>query len=175
LTPPCSAAKMGKALPHFKRRISAKSLRTMPPQPQPEMGFFWFILLFIGLWLAVCCLLSVLGGWHALAKKYRSGTCDPDKLLSRASMELKCGLFPVNYGNCIYLRFDSAGLELSIFPLWRFFHPRLSIPWNAVTDCRRECRWFWNCTSISLSEPQARLRFFGKAGRELYLYRNPGA
>jgi hypothetical protein len=72
----------------------------------------------------------------------------------------------------LFVRFDSAGIGLSVFPLFRFFHPRLFIPWSAVSDCKQERHWFMNFTAVYVSEPSVRMLFRGRLGRELYEFRN---
>jgi hypothetical protein len=135
---------------------------------QQELDLRWFFPLFIGGWLAISCFLSLIGGWHALAKRYRSTMSASGRLLSFASMELGRGFFPVSYRSCLFARLDSAGIGLSVFPLFRFFHPKLFIPWSAVSDCKRERFWFMDCTAVYVSEPQTRMLFRGRLGREIY-------
>jgi len=146
--------------------------RTMTATPQHALDLRWFLPLFIGGWLAITCLLSLLGGWHSLARKYRSTSRYSGKLFYFASMGLGRGFFPVGYGRCLFVRLNSDGLALSVFPLFRFFHPKLFIPWSAVSDCKRERFWFVNCTAVYVSEPQTRLLFHGRLGREIYESRN---
>ena len=95
----------------------------MTTPPQPDLDMRWFFPLFIGGWLVMLCLLSFLGGWHALAGKYRSTARSSGKLFSFASLGLGRGFGPVSYGHCLFVRFDSAGIGLSVFPLFRFFSP----------------------------------------------------
>ena len=140
----------------------------MTATPQQELDLRWFFPLFIGGWLAISCFLSVIGGWHALAKRYRSTMSTSGKLFSFASMGLGRGFFPVSYRSCLFVRLDSAGIGLSVFPLFRFFHPKLFIPWSAVSDCKRERFWFMDCTAVYVSEPQTRMLFRGRLGREIY-------
>jgi hypothetical protein len=147
----------------------------MTTSPQSELDLRWFFPLFISGWLAICCFLSLIGGWHSLTKKYRSTTNSSGKLFSFASMGLGRSFDPVSYRSCLFVRFDSVGIALSIFPLFRFFHPKLFIPWNAVSDCKRERFWFMDCTAICLSEPKTRMLFVGKVGREIYEFRNQTA
>jgi len=140
----------------------------MSPTHQPELDLRWFFPLFIGGWLAISCLLSLIGGWHALAKRYRSAASDSGTLFSFASMGLGRGFGPVSYRSCLFVRFDSVGMALSIFPLFRFFHPRLFIPWSAVSACKQERHWFMDCTAVYVSDPPVRMLFRGRLGRELY-------
>jgi hypothetical protein len=144
----------------------------MTTTPQSDLDLRWFFPLFIGGWLAVSCLLSLIGGWHALAGKYRSATSSAGKLFSFASMGLRRGLGRVSYRHCLFVRFDSQGIMLSIFPLFRFFHPRLLIPWNAVSECKKERFWFMSCTAVYVSEPRVRILLLGRLGRELYEFRH---
>jgi hypothetical protein len=139
---------------------------------QHELDLRWFFPLFIGGWLAISCFLSLIGGWHALAKRYRSTSSVSGRLFPFASMGLGRGFFPVSYRSCLFVRLDSAGIGLSVFPLFRFFHPKLFIPWSAVSDCKRERFWFMVCTAVYISEPQTRMLFRGKLGREIYEIRS---
>jgi hypothetical protein len=144
----------------------------MTTAQQPDLDLRWFFPLFMGGWLAISCLLSLIGGWHALAQKYRSTVSSSGKLFSFEALGLGRGFGPVSYRGCLFVRLDSAGIGLSIFPLFRFFHPRLFIPWSAVSDCKQERFFFMNCTAVYISEPPVRMLFRGRLGRELYEYRN---
>lgn len=135
---------------------------------QQLLDLRWFVPVFIAGWLAICCLLSLIGGWHALAKRYRNSLSPPGKLFSFASLGLGAGLVPVSYRSCLFVRLGSTGISLSVFPFFRFFHPKLFIPWSAVSECKRERFWFMNCTALYLSEPQIRLLFYGRVGRDIY-------
>jgi hypothetical protein len=146
---------------------------TTAPQSDLDLRLF-FPMLFIGGWLAICCLLSLIGGWHALARKYRSTTRSSGELFGFASLGLGRGFGPVSYRSCLFVQFDAAGIRLSIFPLFRFFHPRMCIPWSAVSDCKQERYWFMNCTAVYVSDPPVRMRFLGRLGRELYEFRSHG-
>ncbi len=81
----------------------------------------------------------------------------------------------MSYNSCLFVRVDSVGIALSVFPLFRFFHPKLFIPWAAVSDCRKEKFWFVNCTAVYVGEPQIRMLFHGRLGREIYELRNHAA
>jgi hypothetical protein len=138
----------------------------------PELDLRWFVPLFIGGWCVILGLLSFLGGWRALAKKYRSTEKKSGKLFRFASAGFGQGIFPVSYRSCLFVRFNDSGIALSVFPLFRFCHPNLFIPWNVIADCRQERFWFMNCTSIYISSPQTRIRFIGRVARELYEFRH---
>jgi hypothetical protein len=141
--------------------------------------FYSFAALFVGLWLLAGCLLSLVGGWHALAKLYRSDAENSGKRFPGATMVVGPGVVTLNYRSCMVIRVDPAGLFLSVFLPFRFFHPPLLIPWNAVSDCRRERFWLMRCTRIELIEPELQLGFLSKAGDEIYRvwqqHRDPAA
>ena len=147
---------------------SVRPRHTMTATPQQELDLRWFVPVFACGWLGICCLLSVIGGWHALATRYRSTLSSSGKLFPFASMGLGRGFSPVSYGSCLFVRLDSTGIELSVLPMFRFFHPKLLIPWSAVSDCRRERYWFVDCTALYIAEPQVRMLFRGRLGREIF-------
>jgi hypothetical protein len=141
--------------------------------PLQEIDVRWFLLLFAGAWLAISCFLSFVGGWQALAKRYRATSrTSSGKLFPFASMGVGYGLLPSSYSNCLFVRVDSAGIALSILPLFRFFHPKLFIPWSAVSDCRHERFWFMDCVAVYISEPRIRMMFRGRLGKEIYEIRS---
>jgi hypothetical protein len=144
----------------------------MPIPPPAGLNLRWFLLMFVGAWLAISGIISFAGGWHALARKFRGGVSGSGTMFSFASMGMGRGRFPVSYRNCLFVRFDSAGLALSVFPLFRFFHPNLLIPWSAIAACKKERFWFMNCTAIYVSNPPIRMLFRGQLGAELYEFRN---
>jgi len=151
------------------------SLHTMTTALQSDLDLRWFFPLFIGGWLAISCFLSLIGGWHSLARKYRSTASSSGKLYSFASLGLGRGFGPVSYRSCLFVRFDAEGIALSVFPLFRFFHPRLFIPWSAVSDCKQERHWFMNFTAVYVSDSPIRILFRGQLGREIYEFRNHAA
>ena len=129
--------------------------------------FYSFVAAGISFWLIIECILSLVSGWHSLSKLYRSNAKSSGKRFSAATMLLGSGLMPLSYRSCMIIRVDQAAISLSVFPLFRFFHPKLLIPWSAVSSCRQERFWFFECTSIDLIEPQIQMRFLGKAGKEI--------
>jgi hypothetical protein len=137
---------------------------------QHLLVFYSFVALFICFWLVMGCLLSLLGGWHSLAKAYRNNAKSSGKSFSFAKMLLGTGSMPMSYRSCMTIRLDSIGMSLSVFLPFRFFHPPLLIPWNAVSSCRQERFWFMKCTAIELLDPQMQMLFLGKAGKEIYEY-----
>jgi hypothetical protein len=129
--------------------------------------FYSFVAVVIGFWLILGCLLASFGGWHSLSKLYRSNAKSSGTRFSFATMLLGSGSMPLSYRSCMIIRVDRNAISLSVYPPFRFFHPKLLIPWSVVSSCRQERFWFLKCTSIDLTEPHIRLRFLGKAGKEI--------
>lgn len=140
----------------------------------------WSFLIFIGLLLVFSCVQSLVGGWNALARKYRSTARTSGKLFPFASMGMgrgsfsvsnsrypvTCGRFPVSYVGCLFVRVDSAGIALSVLPVFRLLHPKLFIPWNAISECR--LRFTSMSTAVLVSDPQMRMLFNGRLGKEIF-------
>lgn len=97
------------------------------------------VLLFVG----VMVLAQYWSGWGTLSEVYtsardfrpmqrwtfisaRMGTRPGDTLLG-----VEKPLFSLR--NCLNIAMSEAGLRLSVFPLFRLFHPPLFIPWNHVS------------------------------------------
>jgi hypothetical protein len=83
---------------------------------------------------------SLLSGWFVLARRFRfGGTFDgPEWPFQSGSLN---GLFG-NYHNCLMIRANQEGLYLSVFPLFRFGHPPLFVPWHEITVTRTQFLFF---------------------------------
>src|SRR5690348_17350056 len=88
----------------------------------------WFIfsLYFVTFWLAVCAIISFVGGWSALARRFRLRQPFVGSQWSGQSGHMR---WIASYGNCLTLGCNPGGLHLSIMLLFRFRHPPLLIPW----------------------------------------------
>ncbi|MBI5526892.1 MAG: hypothetical protein HY897_11210 [Deltaproteobacteria bacterium] len=86
------------------------------------------------IWIFVCVVLSVLGGWRALAQVYRS-TLPPSFPPPRNLWKFQSARFRwgTNYNGILTVGADDAGLHLSVFFLFKAGHPPLLIPWRDIT------------------------------------------
>lgn len=96
-------------------------------------GFEWILgifgpLLFIGMWCAICLLLSATGGWRRLAANYSAQGQPKGQRYSYQSGQV--GL--VSYSNILTIYTSPEGLHLSVWLIFRLGHPPLFIPWTAV-------------------------------------------
>jgi hypothetical protein len=146
-------------------------LRACRPQaifaaPQPHLDVRWVLLILGGAWVAMSFLFAG-AGWSALAAEYRSTAPRLGKPL-RCSMVMGRWPWSVFYRGMVHVRLDATGLTLSVFPLFRLFHPPLFIPWSDVSECKRETFLLAACASISLSRSKMiRMRFLGQAGQAI--------
>ncbi len=104
-----------------------------------------FTVLFTGIWCFVCFVLAHVGGWSALAARYRA-TTPPDGI--RHSM-VRGAVGAVEYNGALNVSVGAAGLHLSVFRLLKLAHPDLFIPWEAVTA--REDRKLFLGENVRLS------------------------
>lgn len=97
-----------------------------------------FVLVILGGWIAVSCLLSALGGWWQLARDFRASGDFLGRTWRFQSASMRFGM---GYNGVLSVGADHAGLRLSILFPFRVGHPPLLIPWHEL-DLYREKRWF---------------------------------
>jgi len=139
-----------------------------------------FLLGFSCLWCGVCCLLSLIGGWHTLSKTYRRQTVRDGKLFGFASMALGSTespwrWFPVNYNGCLFIKVGDQGLDISILFPFRMLHPPLHIPWSAIESCSEQKLLFSKSVQVKLAAPRQQLNFGGPAGKAILERCRPAA
>ena len=97
------------------------------------------ILFFIILWIAVCKILSAIGGWRMLAWDYRSHSEFNGQKLWFRSAGLRRW---TNYSNCITVGANKYGLYMAILPIFRIGHPPLFFPWQDISTEAGSRRFF---------------------------------
>jgi hypothetical protein len=86
-----------------------------------------FAAYFVVMWVVVCYLLSIFGGWRMLAERYRStGNVAAAYAWRGQSGTLRLGLY---YRGCLTIETSSEGLRLRVFLPIRPGHAPLFIPW----------------------------------------------
>ena len=110
---------------------------------------FAIVIVFPFLWCFVCYILAKMGGWAALATKYRTASMPPGKwFVFQSGM-----IGTVNYKSCLTIGVSDSGLYLSVFPLFRVGHPPLLIPWSDCHGLREKKAWFWRLVEMQIGEP----------------------
>lgn len=127
----------------------------------------WLVLGFVGLWLAMSAFLSLLSGWHALARSFRSEGPAEGERFERCPGALGFGQLPVSYGRMLSVTVSAEGFSLSVLFLFRFMHPPLFIPWSAIERCENVRRWFSERVAVQLPGFSPQLLFGGEAGRRI--------
>jgi len=133
------------------------------PSPDSE----WFIPAFVVFWLAICGALSLMGGWHQLAERFKSDELVDGERFRFRSGAIGWAAFPVSYGSCLFATVGSKGFALSILFPFRFLHPRLVIPWSAVERCEHVRFWFMKHVAVHVAGFNRRLLFGGGLGSKI--------
>lgn len=114
-----------------------------------------FLVLFPVLWCSVSTMLGHIGGWSALAEHYRTAERPRGKAFFMQSGRV--GI--VNYGSCLTIHVNEAGMFLAVLSLFRLGHPPLFIPWSEFNNCRETKMMFFRFIEASIGTPPiARLR-----------------
>jgi hypothetical protein len=133
--------------------------------PPPDSQ--WFVPAFVVFWLVICGLLSLLGGWHELAQRFKSTDIVNGERFYFRSGAIGSRFFPVSYGSCLFATVGPKGIGLSILFPFRFLHPPLFIPWSAVERCEGAKFWFMNHVAVHVTGFNRRLLFGGALGRRI--------
>jgi hypothetical protein len=107
----------------------------------------WFPLIFAGFWIGIGFLLSWIGGWQALAGRYRA----TQSFTGERFWMKSAAMGGVGYRNSVNLGADSSGLYLAVFPLFRAGHPPLFIPWSDISFSE-ERRWLLRGVRLQFRE-----------------------
>lgn len=94
----------------------------------------WFIFpaYFVAIWLLVSAVISFIGGWTALAKRFRLMEPFVGERWAGQSAQMR---WIAGYGNCLTVGVSPEGLYLAMMPLFRFRHPALQVPWDEISLC----------------------------------------
>jgi hypothetical protein len=130
----------------------------MPPPthaaPAPEWLIYaiigGFLVVFPLLWCFVVWLLSQIGGWKHLARRYAAGN---RRVTGERCSGIQGMVGSVSYRFILTLHFNAGGFFIEVMPLFKIGHPRLFIPWSAVS-ARNPCRVFWwKAERLSIGQP----------------------
>lgn len=109
-----------------------------------------FIVSFPLLWCFIVWMLSEVGGWRSLARRYSAG-CRPVIGESHGRVSGRVGW--VNYNRVLTLHFTPEGFFLEVMPIFRISHPRLFIPWSAITERSPMQIFWWKVERLSIGAP----------------------
>jgi len=102
-----------------------------------------FLFAFVIAWLAlVCFLVSVLTGWHTLAKRFRAeGEPYGETRTVSPLFSIVYLRYWTHYSSCVRLTAADDALYLSVIFLFRAGHPPLRIPWDEIQFSRDKFLW----------------------------------
>jgi hypothetical protein len=118
----------------FAVRYNVRPLCRLGLKDHPAAFFVIFPVYFVVLWLLVSALISFVGGWRSLAKRFRLRGSFEGERWRWQSGQMR---WLVGYHNCLTLGANEEGILLAIMFLLRFRHPSLLIPWNEVSVKRK--------------------------------------
>lgn len=123
---------------------------------------------FVVSWLLITGLVSVLGGWRALAERYQAPDgfdVEPEERFRFRNILLRrLPWFPARYRGCVTLSLSSAGLHLAILFVFRFHHPPLLIPWSAIVRCEEGSLLGFRWTEVEVRDADPLIRIYAGAG-----------
>lgn len=104
-------------------------------------SYFWFLfpVFFMGMWCFVCFVLSQIGGWGALGKRFRADREPMGIVFHGQSAQLR--IF-CSYINCLTMIVAKEGLYLKVWPMFRIGHPPLLIPREEIGAAKHH-RLLW--------------------------------
>jgi hypothetical protein len=124
------------------------------PGVKPKMpSQFWpfFALFGVYMWCAVAVIISLLGGWYKVARRFRAPRKFREgQLFKRQSGSVGGG----GYGRILTVRVSPQGLYLAcIFP-FQIMHPPMLIPWEQIKAVRQK-RFLWRTSSyLTVGSPK---------------------
>ncbi len=89
-------------------------------------------------WAGSAILASHMSGWASLAQAYRLTGEFPAQRWSFQSAAMR---WYANYGSCLTVGADPAGLYISVLAIFRILHPSLFIPWSEITVRKSRILW----------------------------------
>src|ERR1035437_4807275 len=134
---------------------------------------------FVVLWVAVGCIVRMVGGWWGLAQRYRTERPFPDHRRRMQNGQMRSA---VGYNNVLTLASDPEGFYMGVMFFFRLGHPRLFIPWADI-EIEAPKRWLFfkvqtlrlgpDRIPLRLREPLVDFLLVGKGAGELRDQQNP--
>jgi hypothetical protein len=108
-----------------------------------------FLLFFIALWCGVCLLLAKIGGWSALATKFRAVEEPAGEKFRFCSAKIGIAA----YRSAITAIKSDTGLYLSMLALLRLGHSAIVIPWSEMKNPRVKRVFGASWVDVTVSTP----------------------
>ena len=129
-----------------------------------------FPVFFVTVWVLVSYVLSLLSGWHSLARKFRNDTPPTANARAAGPLFYRVNLNDwVGYSSVIRIINAPRGMYFSVVFPFRIGHPRIFIPWDQIKISKTK-RWWRNYLVLTLgTEEQIPMRISEAMAREVGL------
>ena len=100
-------------------------------------------------WMAIVTLISRIGGWSELAKRFGSDAPAQGEVFTWCSARLR--IF-CNYSNRLRVTVSQAGIHIRTLVFFKMGHRPLFIPWRAVQDLKVRRYWRYSSATLTLKD-----------------------
>lgn len=104
-----------------------------------------FALYFLALWISVLYFLSLISGWHLLAKTFRANAEIVKDITWSGHASMRWG---TSYSGALYIGGNCEGLRLAVWVIFRVGNPPLFVPWKQITI--QKSPWYALYFSVTL-------------------------
>ncbi|MGV3548527.1 hypothetical protein [Rhizobium sp.] len=109
-----------------------------------------FPIFFTLLWVSITLLMSWIGGWGRVGKRYAATGVPPQG----AVLKHVTGMFGVTrYKHVLTVITTDTGLYIENRKVFRFGHPPLFIPFTAIYQPRKQTLFFWEFVAFGVDDP----------------------
>jgi hypothetical protein len=130
----------------------------------------WGPPLLVLIWLLRCKLSARVGGWESLVRRFgRAGA--PALPPGDSRFRFASGFFatskwlPMGFTHCLDVSVQPEGIRFSVWKPWGFFHAPFILPWEAISEVRKERYWLVPHTRLTVRGEKTFIRVSTKPGR----------
>ena len=124
---------------------------TAGPAPLSPVIFLIIVPFMLYMWFAVLTVMSLVGSWFWLARKFRAPQNYKPQQIARAQTG-NVGVVSMN--NVLNVGAAPEGLYLSLFRLFAFMQPPLLIPWSEIVAARQKKFLFHDQLWLTVGQPK---------------------
>lgn len=109
-----------------------------------------FPIFFTALWVSITLLMSFIGGWGKVGKRYAATGTPPQGRVLKHVM----GMFGMaRYKHVLTVITTDTGLYIENRKVFRPGHPPLFIPFSAIFNARKQTLFFWEYVAFEINDP----------------------
>ena len=106
---------------------------------------------FIALWSAIVMLMSMIGGWRRLARRYAT----TERPAGGRSIPRVTGMVGMSrYKHMLNVTTNERGMFLEIRRIFRMGHPTLFIPWSEIRSAHKITLFYWQFIAFDVGNPK---------------------